>query len=101
MCNAKQEYRLVGELSICYFMSRTPYRVNLRYIVASMSRNSLLETGAISDVLRDSIRILTHNHLVCKKTLNHLANLAEEFVYELSGFGFESRRVYINTPSKF
>ena len=31
---------------------------------------------------------LTHNHLVRKRTLNHLAN-GGMFVYELSGCGFE------------
>ena len=38
-----------------------------------MSRNSLLETGSLSD--NNGIR--TQNHLVCKQTLNHLAKLAE------------------------
>ena len=36
--------------------------------------------------LSDSNRIRTHNHLLCKRTLNHLV-----FVYELSGCGCESR----------
>ena len=36
---------------------------------------------------------LTHNHLVCKRTLNHLAKL---FVYELSGCGFESHCSHLN-----
>ena len=35
--------------------------------------------------------IRTHNHLVRKRTLNHLV-----FVYELSGCGFESRCSRLN-----
>ena len=47
-------------------------------------------------MLSDSNRIQTHNHLVCKQTLNHLAKLClvwlndSVFVYELHGWGFES-----------
>ena len=41
--------------------------------------------------LSDSNVIRTHNHLVCKRTLNNLAKLASGsvFVYKLSGCGFE------------
>ena len=37
----------------------------------------------------------THNHLVCKGTLNHSAN-DWVFVYELSGCGFESSCRHLN-----
>ena len=37
----------------------------------------------------------THNHLVRKRTLNHLAN-GWVFIYELSGCGFESRCSHLN-----
>ena len=40
-----------------------------------MSRKSLLEAEAISEVLSDSNEIRTNNHLVRKGTLNHLAKL--------------------------
>ena len=45
--------------------------------------------------LSDCNRTRTHNHLVCKRTLNHLAklvfnHLAKVFVYKLSGCGVES-----------
>ena len=50
-------------------MSRTRFRVNLQSIVALMSRNFLN--------LCDSNQIWTNNHLVCKRTLNHLATLAK------------------------
>ena len=45
-----------------------------------MLRTSLLEAGAISEVLSDSNEIRTHNQLVRKRTLNHLAKL----VYRLA-----------------
>ena len=45
--------------------------MDLRSIVAWISRNSLLETGAISKV-SDGKGIQTHDHLVCKRRLNHL-----------------------------
>ena len=56
-----------------------------------MSRNSLLETGAISNGIE------THNHLVCKQTLNHLTELVKVFIYELSGCRFESRYSHMNS----
>ena len=52
-------------------MSRTHFKLNLHSTAAGMSRNSLLETDAISEIKwlqRDS----NPNHLVCKGTLNHL-----------------------------
>ena len=45
--------------------------------------------------LSDSNGIRTHNHLVRKRTLNHLAKLAK-FVYKLSGLGFESRCCHLD-----
>ena len=54
-------------------MSRTHFRVNLHSIVAWMSRNSLFETGAITEVSSDNNGIQTHN---LKRTFNHLAKLA-------------------------
>ena len=45
----------------------------------------------------------THNHLVHKRTLNHLAKLVEffswVFVYELSGCGFESSCSHLKTDN--
>ena len=40
-----------------------------------MSKNSLLETDVMSEVLSDSNQIRTHNHFVRKRTLTHLAKL--------------------------
>ena len=75
-------------------MSHTGFRVNLHSAVASMSRNSVLKRDAISDILSDCNGIQTHNHLVCKRTRNHLAklvldHLVKVFVCELSGHMFE------------
>ena len=60
-------------------MSRTRFRVNPHSIVALMSRNSLLETGAKSEVY------------VTATQLNHLASLAKWF-----GCGFESSCSHLN-----
>ena len=57
-------------------MSRTHFRMNLNYIAVWMSRNSLLATGPIYEVLSGSNAIRTRKHLVRKRTLNHLAKLA-------------------------
>ena len=48
-----------------------------------MSRNSLLETGAKSEVLSDCNGTRTHNHLIRKRTLNHLAKLAKWLIVRL------------------
>ena len=83
-------------------MSRTRFRVNLYSIVAWMLRSSLLKTGAISEVqVTASNGIGTHNYLVCKRTLSHLAKLPKcpnwlvwlsgsVFIYKLRGCGFKS-----------
>ena len=57
-------------------MSCMHFRVNPHSIVAWMSRNSLLKTGVKSEVLSDCNRTQTHNHLLHKWTLDHLAKLA-------------------------
>ena len=58
-------------------MSRTRFRVNPLSIVAWMSRNSLLEAGAKSEVLSDCSWTRTQTHLVRKRTLNHLSKLTK------------------------
>ena len=46
--------------------------------------------------LSDSNGIRTHNYLVRKRTLNHLAKVAKPFVYKLSGCGFESHCCHLS-----
>ena len=50
-------------------MSRTRFRVHPHPIVARMSRNSFLETGAKSEVWTDCNGTWTHNYLVRKRIL--------------------------------
>ena len=57
-------------------VSHTRFRVNPDSIVAQISKNSLIEAGAKSE-LSDCNWTRTHNHLVHKRTLNHLAKLAK------------------------
>ena len=69
-------------------MSRTRLRVNPHFIVAGMSMNSLLEAEIWS--LSDYNWTQTHNHLVCKRTFNHLAftqrYIVRDFLVLLSVF---------------
>ena len=62
-----------------------------------MSRKSLLEAEAISEVLSDSNEIRTHNHLVRKGTLNHLAKLVK---WLSSGFTLKHLHDMIRTCSQ-
>ena len=57
-------------------MLHTCFGVNLHSIVAWVSRNCLLETDTII-CISDSNRIWAHNHLVHKRTLEHLPRLAK------------------------
>ena len=59
-----------------FFLSRTRFKVNLHSIAAWMSRNYLLETIDIWR-LSEYNGTRTHNHLVCKRTFNHLAKMAK------------------------
>ena len=67
-------------------MSHTRLRVNLNATVAWMSKNLLLETDAISEVLKDSNGIPTHNRLVHKQVLNHLAKLIKQLSCVMSTY---------------
>ena len=71
-------------------MSRTRFRVNLHFIVASMSRNSLLETGAMSDVLVTTTRFEpTTSYFLNQHSTSWPVWLnGWVFVYELSGSEF-------------
>ena len=64
-------------------MSRTHSRVNPHYICLNVKEVFARNERDIWN-LSDFNGTRTHNHLVRKRTLNHL-------VYELSGCGFESR----------
>ena len=62
---------------LCVFiMSDTCLRVNLHSAVDWISRNSLLETDAISEIFSNCNGIWNGNHLVSKWKLNHLAKVA-------------------------
>ena len=58
-------------------LSRMRFRVNSHSIVAWFSRNSLLENRCRIWSLSDCNGTWTHNDLVHKRTLNHLAKLAK------------------------
>ena len=100
-------------------MSRTSFRLNLHSMVYLNVKELLARSRRHIWSLRDSNGIQTHNHLVRKRTLNHLPKLAFwfsirlqtnwlwvrirpvwlngwVFVYKLSGCGFESRCCYLN-----
>ena len=60
--------------SVCSYHVTYVVRVNLHSVIARMSRNSLLETDMISEVLSCCNRT-PNNHLVCDRKLNDLAKL--------------------------
>ena len=66
-------------------MSRTRFRVNLHSTVAWMSRQSLIETGAISGIY---MATMGFDHFVCKWTLNHLAKLAKWLSWVVGAYLF-------------
>ena len=63
-------------------MSRKRFRVNPHSIVAWTSTNSLLKEGAKSEVLSDCNWTRTNNHLVRKRTHDHLVFINKQFVKE-------------------
>ena len=64
-------------LTVCYYLSRTSFRVNPHSIVYLNFKELLARNRRHIWSLSDSNDIRTHNHLVCKRTLNHLAKLAK------------------------
>ena len=58
-------------------MSRASFRVNLHAIVCRNVKKHLTQSRRYIWILSDSNVIRTHNHLVRKRTLNHLAKLAK------------------------
>ena len=78
-------------------MSRTSFRVNPHSIVCLNVKELLARSRRHIWSLSDSNGIRAHSHLVRKWTFNHLPKLAnDEFVYELSVFGFESRGCHLD-----
>ena len=64
-------------------MSHTRFRVSLHSVVAWMSRSSLLEIGAVSDIEVTAEENQSHDHLVRKQTLNYLAPLETHKIHLL------------------
>ena len=58
--------------------SRTSFRVNPRSTVCLNVKKLLARSRHLIWNLSDSNGIRTHSHLVCKRTLNHLAKLAKK-----------------------
>ena len=79
-------------------MSCTSFRVNLHSTVCVKAKELLAQSRCHIWSLSDCNMIGTHNHLVCKQTLNHLAKPANGpvwlngwvSVYKLNGCGLES-----------
>ena len=73
-------------LTVCYYMSRTSFRVNPHSTVYLNVKELLARSRCLISSLNDSNEIRTHNHLVRPVWLN-----GRVFFYKLSGCGFESR----------
>ena len=76
-------------------MPRTSFIMNPHSIVCLNVKELIARSRCHILSLSDSNGIQTHNHLVRKRTFNHLAKLASlakwlSVVYELSGCGFET-----------
>ena len=66
-----------GVFDCVIIMSGMSFRVNLHSIVCLNVNELLAHSRHHIWSLSDSNEIPTHNHLVCKRTLNHLAKLAK------------------------
>ena len=62
-------------------MSRVSFRVNLHSIVCLDVKDLHARSRCHIWSLSDSNRVGTHNHLVFKRTLNHLAKLAKGLIF--------------------
>ena len=76
------EYLLVwcmygGRWLYVIIMSRASFRVNLHAVVCRNVKKHLAQSRRYIWILSDSDVTRTHNHLVRKRTLNHLAKLAK------------------------
>ena len=63
-------------MTACYYHITYTFQGESSLCSCFNVKESLLEKGAISEVIIDSNGIRTHNHLVRKRTLNHLVKLA-------------------------
>ena len=93
--NFKKLVRIASWLYVI-IMSRKSFRVNLHSKVCLNVKELLAWSRHHIWSLSDSNKVWTHNHLVCKRTLNHLPKMSRVFVYELSGCGFECLCCHLN-----
>ena len=92
-------------------MGRSRISSFLPFLIAAIGKNvevafffrGLIDWKITSiNIFNDWNGTRTHNHLVCKRTLNHLANHwtvwlnSWAFFYEISGCGFQSRCSHLN-----
>ena len=56
----------------CHFMSRTPFRMNKCLNVKKLLGRSRHDILSLQQAVSDCNVIRTHNHLVRKRTLDHL-----------------------------
>ena len=76
-------------LTVCYYMSRTSFRVNSHSTVYLNVKELLPRSRPLIWSLNYSNEVRTHNHLVRPVWLN-----GRVFFHKLSGCGFESRRCH-------
>ena len=74
---AKTKFWQVSIWLYVIIMSHTSFSMNLHSIVCLNVKELFAQSRRHILSLSDSNRIWTHNHLVCKQTLNHLAKLAK------------------------
>ena len=98
-----------GLSNMCIYadlMTVCSYHVTYAFQSESTLFNCLARNRRDIWIFRDSKGIWTHNHLVRKRTLNHVGKLTSllddcVFLYELSGCGFKSCCCHADVMFKF
>ena len=91
------QFEKTNTLLYVIIMSRTSFRVNLHSIVCQNVKELPARSRRYIWNLSNSNEIRTHNHLVRKRTLNHLAQLANFLVkirYYLLAFKYKTSYLF-------
>ena len=82
-------------------MSRMSFRVNLHPMICLNVKERLAQSRHRIWSLRNSNDIRTHNHLVHKQTLNHLATLAKWLSCVVSTYLYDATECYCHVTYDF
>ena len=74
------------DLTVCSYHATYVLRLNLYFAISCISKNSVLKTGAITEI---SLTAKDSNPSLGSQT--NLQPFSKKFIYELGGCGFQSR----------